>query len=170
MGPFCARSRRIVPAPRLGSPLGKDRHPVLSGVIVQPVRDLPLAAREQVDVVVHRRLDASVPHLASEVGQDGIAVPAGYDDPNQSDEALTQAAERIGYPLLVKPAAGGGGKGMRTVRAPDRLPTELAAARREAQAAFNSGELGEQSRSCESRQISNSSCTTHAYIYRGDFL
>jgi acetyl-CoA/propionyl-CoA carboxylase biotin carboxyl carrier protein len=47
-----------------------------------------------------------------------------------------QAASRIGVPLLIKPAAGGGGKGMRTVRALDRLPTELAAARREAMAAF----------------------------------
>jgi 3-methylcrotonyl-CoA carboxylase alpha subunit len=65
-----------------------------------------------------------------------IPTPAGYDDADQSDEALTTAAERIGYPILIKPAAGGGGKGMRIVRAAERLPTELAAARREAQAAF----------------------------------
>ena len=71
----------------------------------------------------------------------GITVPAGYDDDDQSDAALTKAAERIGYPLLVKPAAGGGGKGMRTVRFADRLTTELAAARREAQAAFHDDRL-----------------------------
>jgi excisionase family DNA binding protein len=71
----------------------------------------------------------------------GIPTPAGYDDADQSDEALTQAAERIGYPILIKPSAGGGGKGMRTVRDPERLPGELAAARREAQAAFGDERL-----------------------------
>jgi acetyl/propionyl-CoA carboxylase alpha subunit len=71
----------------------------------------------------------------------GIATPAGYDDADQSDDALAMAADRIGYPLLIKPAAGGGGKGMRTVREPGRLPTELAAARREAQSAFGDDRL-----------------------------
>jgi len=86
----------------------------------------PEAIRAMGDKAASRRLAASL----------GIATPAGYDDVDQSDEALGAAAGRIGYPLLVKPAAGGGGKGMRTVRTPDRLRTELAAARREAQAAF----------------------------------
>ena len=44
--------------------------------------------------------------------------------------------EEIGYPLLVKAAAGGGGRGMRVVRSPDGLEEALAAARREAEAAF----------------------------------
>ncbi len=71
----------------------------------------------------------------------GIPVPPGYDDADQSDPALVAAADRIGLPLLVKPAAGGGGKGMRTVRDRDRLPAELAGARREAQAAFGDDRL-----------------------------
>ena len=91
----------------------------------------PDAIRAMGDKAASRKLAASL----------GIPTPAGYDDPDQSDEALVAAAERIGYPLLVKPAAGGGGKGMRTVRDPDRLPTDLAAARREAQAAFNDDRL-----------------------------
>jgi acetyl-CoA/propionyl-CoA carboxylase biotin carboxyl carrier protein len=70
-----------------------------------------------------------------------IPIPAGYDEADQSDEALTAAASRIGFPLLVKPAAGGGGKGMRTVRDPDRLPVDLAAARREALATFGDERL-----------------------------
>jgi acetyl/propionyl-CoA carboxylase alpha subunit len=45
-------------------------------------------------------------------------------------------AEKLGYPLLVKAAAGGGGRGMRIVRRPDELEDALAAARREAEAAF----------------------------------
>ena len=91
----------------------------------------PQAIRAMGDKAAARKLAASL----------GIPIPAGYDDAGQSNDALTEAAERIGYPLLVKPAAGGGGKGMRTVRAVDRLMTELAAARREAQAAFNDDRL-----------------------------
>ncbi len=91
----------------------------------------PAAIRAMGDKAAARKLAASL----------GVPTPAGYDDADQSDEALIEAAERIGYPLLVKPAAGGGGKGMRTVRTPDRLATELAAARREAQAAFNDDRL-----------------------------
>ncbi|HEY8437100.1 MAG TPA: biotin carboxylase N-terminal domain-containing protein [Candidatus Limnocylindrales bacterium] len=66
----------------------------------------------------------------------GIPTVAGYDADAQDDATLTRAARRIGYPILVKPAAGGGGKGMHTVAAPADLPSALAAARREAAAAF----------------------------------
>jgi acetyl-CoA/propionyl-CoA carboxylase biotin carboxyl carrier protein len=67
-----------------------------------------------------------------------LAIPTidGYDGADQSDATLTKAAEKIGYPILIKPAAGGGGKGMRTVRSAGDLARELAAARREAAAAF----------------------------------
>jgi acetyl-CoA carboxylase, biotin carboxylase subunit len=53
-----------------------------------------------------------------------------------SDSQLLSAAEEIGYPVLVKAAAGGGGKGMRLVVEPAQLSRALAAARREAQSAF----------------------------------
>jgi acetyl-CoA/propionyl-CoA carboxylase biotin carboxyl carrier protein len=81
---------------------------------------------------------AAARRLAAELG---VPVVPGYDDPDQSDAALANAAERIGYPLLVKPAAGGGGKGMRVVRVPDRLTDALVAARREALAAFDDERL-----------------------------
>ncbi len=71
----------------------------------------------------------------------GVPVPAGYDEADQSDGALTAAANRIGLPLLVKPAAGGGGKGMRTVRVMADLVDALASARREARAAFGDDRL-----------------------------
>jgi acetyl-CoA/propionyl-CoA carboxylase, biotin carboxylase, biotin carboxyl carrier protein len=61
-------------------------------------------------------------------------VPALEDAPD--DELATAAADAVGFPLMVKAAAGGGGKGMRIVRAPDELPGALAAARREARSAF----------------------------------
>jgi excisionase family DNA binding protein len=66
----------------------------------------------------------------------GVPVIAGYDGEAQDDEKLTAEALRIGFPLLVKPAAGGGGKGMRTVREATTLTDALAASRREAVGAF----------------------------------
>jgi geranyl-CoA carboxylase alpha subunit len=66
----------------------------------------------------------------------GVPVVPGYDGAEQSDAALTTAAARIGYPLLVKASAGGGGKGMRAVPRAEDLAAALAAARREALAAF----------------------------------
>jgi acetyl-CoA/propionyl-CoA carboxylase biotin carboxyl carrier protein len=71
----------------------------------------------------------------------GVPTIEGYDDPDQTDAGLTKAARKIGYPILVKPAAGGGGKGMRTVRVAADLPVQLAAARREAQAGFGDDRL-----------------------------
>ncbi len=65
----------------------------------------------------------------------GVPVVPGTEAGISDDEALA-AAEVLGYPVLVKAAAGGGGKGMRTVHTPEELPRALAAARREAQAAF----------------------------------
>ena len=61
--------------------------------------------------------------------------------PTRPTPALTAAATRIGFPLLVKPSAGGGGKGMRIVRDPDRLADALAAARREATSSFGDDRL-----------------------------
>jgi geranyl-CoA carboxylase alpha subunit len=71
----------------------------------------------------------------------GVPVVPGYDDQDQSDGAFLAAARRIGYPVLVKPSAGGGGKGMHIVTSANLLPEALAAARREALAAFGDGTL-----------------------------
>jgi acetyl/propionyl-CoA carboxylase alpha subunit len=81
---------------------------------------------------------AAARRLAVELG---VPVVPGYDGEGQSDEALAAAGERIGYPLLVKPAAGGGGKGMRVVREPAGLADALGSARREAIAAFDDNRL-----------------------------
>ncbi|HEX5590413.1 MAG TPA: biotin carboxylase N-terminal domain-containing protein [Candidatus Limnocylindrales bacterium] len=71
----------------------------------------------------------------------GVPVIPGYDGEAQTDSALVRAAGRIGYPILVKPAAGGGGKGMRVVRDRVTLRDALASARREATAAFGDPRL-----------------------------
>ncbi len=66
----------------------------------------------------------------------GVPVVPGYDGADQSEERLLAEAVRIGFPLLVKASAGGGGKGMRVVTEPAAFAEALAGARREAQAAF----------------------------------
>ncbi|MGQ0609143.1 MAG: ATP-binding protein [Chloroflexota bacterium] len=71
----------------------------------------------------------------------GIATIPGYDGHAQDDATLSEAAEQVGYPLLVKPSAGGGGKGMRVVRAASDLGEALAAARREAHRSFGDDRL-----------------------------
>lgn len=65
-----------------------------------------------------------------------VPVIAGYRGDDQSLERLTKEAIQIGFPLLIKASAGGGGKGMRTVRKESELIPALEAARREAESAF----------------------------------
>ncbi|WP_017572250.1 acetyl/propionyl/methylcrotonyl-CoA carboxylase subunit alpha [Nocardiopsis halotolerans] len=74
----------------------------------------------------------------------GVPVLGGFTEkPGQplGDDELLRAAEETGYPLLIKPSAGGGGKGMRAVHSPDTLLADAAAARREALASFGDSTL-----------------------------
>ncbi|WP_144718284.1 acetyl/propionyl/methylcrotonyl-CoA carboxylase subunit alpha [Agrococcus jejuensis] len=71
----------------------------------------------------------------------GVATVPGIAEPGLDDAALVAGAERVGYPVLVKPSAGGGGKGMHRVDDPADLPAALAQARREAAAAFGDDTL-----------------------------
>ena len=66
----------------------------------------------------------------------GTPVIPGYQGADQSVERLVEEARSIGFPVLIKASAGGGGKGMRRVDAPDAFAGALAAAKREALAAF----------------------------------
>ena len=71
----------------------------------------------------------------------GVPVVPGISDRSLDDIQLAQAALDIGLPILVKPSAGGGGKGMRRVDSAGDLPEAMAAARREAISAFGDGTL-----------------------------
>ncbi len=72
----------------------------------------------------------------------GVPVVPGFEGSGrEDDETLAREAARVGFPLLVKAAAGGGGRGMRIVRAPADLEEALASARREAEKAFGDGRL-----------------------------
>ncbi|MEO0939619.1 MAG: biotin carboxylase N-terminal domain-containing protein [Pseudomonadota bacterium] len=66
----------------------------------------------------------------------GVPVVPGYHGADQDDATLAKAAEEIGYPVLIKAVAGGGGKGMRQVEDPAHFTGALASARAEARAAF----------------------------------
>lgn len=66
----------------------------------------------------------------------GVPVLPGYNGEAQSAALLTREAERIGYPILIKPLAGGGGKGMHRVDDASGFQDSLAKARREAEASF----------------------------------
>ncbi|MDT0684298.1 biotin carboxylase N-terminal domain-containing protein [Roseicyclus sp. F158] len=66
----------------------------------------------------------------------GVPVVEGYQGDRQEPEFLAEEAARIGYPVLIKARAGGGGKGMRKVDAPGDFAEALQSARREGQAAF----------------------------------
>jgi len=71
----------------------------------------------------------------------GMPCIPGYEGEDQSDEAFVREATRIGFPIMCKAAAGGGGRGMRRVDTPNALPAALASARSEALSAFGSDEL-----------------------------
>ena len=71
----------------------------------------------------------------------GVPCAPGYLGDDQDDVRLTEEALKLGFPLLVKAVAGGGGRGMRLVRAAEEIAPALAGARREAQSAFGDGTL-----------------------------
>lgn len=71
----------------------------------------------------------------------GVPVVPGFSAAGMTDEQIADAAAQAGFPLLVKPSAGGGGKGMQIVRSAAELPDALATARRVAAAAFGDDTL-----------------------------
>ncbi|WP_442576193.1 ATP-binding protein [Microbacterium sp. F51-2R] len=75
------------------------------------------------------------------VQERGVPTVPGVARPGLTDDDLIEASVDVGYPLLIKPSAGGGGKGMHVVDSADELPGALAAARREAAASFGDDTL-----------------------------
>ncbi len=70
------------------------------------------------------------------VAKAGVPVVPGSDGAGLDDAALALAVEQVGYPVLLKPSAGGGGKGMREVYRAEDLADAIASARREARGSF----------------------------------
>jgi 3-methylcrotonyl-CoA carboxylase alpha subunit len=71
----------------------------------------------------------------------GVPTVPGYGGGDQGEERLAQEAERIGFPVLVKASAGGGGRGMRAVARPEAFLEAVRGAKREAEASFGDGSV-----------------------------
>ena len=71
----------------------------------------------------------------------GVPCAPGYHGEDQSEARFAEESRHIGYPLMVKASAGGGGRGMRVVREPEALKAALHSARAEAESAFGDGRL-----------------------------
>ena len=71
----------------------------------------------------------------------GVPILPGSDGPIENEEKALKLAKEIGYPVIVKATAGGGGRGMRVVRAPAELSHAVKTAQREAEAAFGVGDV-----------------------------
>jgi acetyl-CoA carboxylase biotin carboxylase subunit len=71
----------------------------------------------------------------------GVPVLPGSDGPIESEDKAFKLAKEIGYPIIVKATAGGGGRGMRVIRAPAELSHAVKTAQREAEAAFGVGDV-----------------------------
>jgi acetyl-CoA/propionyl-CoA carboxylase biotin carboxyl carrier protein len=75
------------------------------------------------------------------VSKAGVPVVPGASDVDIPSGGFAEAAAKVGYPLLLKPSAGGGGKGMRLVHAPEELDAAIESARREAKGSFGDDTL-----------------------------
>jgi 3-methylcrotonyl-CoA carboxylase alpha subunit len=73
--------------------------------------------------------------------QNGAPTIPGYQGRDQDPELLLKRAEKVGFPVMIKAAAGGGGRGMRVVEEPDKFIKAAESARREAERAFGNGTL-----------------------------
>jgi acetyl-CoA carboxylase biotin carboxylase subunit len=71
----------------------------------------------------------------------GLPMLPGSDGPVEGEDKALKVAMDIGYPVIIKAVAGGGGRGMRVVRMPSELPTLFRTAQREAEAAFGNGDV-----------------------------
>ncbi len=71
----------------------------------------------------------------------GVPMLPGSDGPVENEDKALKVAKEIGYPVIIKAVAGGGGRGMRIVRSPGELPNLLRTAQREAEAAFGNGDV-----------------------------
>ena len=103
--------------------------------------DLPLLCRQAGRIFVGPSAEcitAMGPKIGSKLIAEkaGVLSVPGYAGEDQSNAALADAAARIGYPVMIKASAGGGGKGMRRVFAAEELVPAVEMARAEAQAAF----------------------------------
>src|SRR5436189_88719 len=105
------------------------------------IAKLLVANRGEIACRVQRTARAMGIATVAVFGDAGVPVIPGYAGAAQETAALAREARRIGYPVLLKASAGGGGKGMRVVREDGTLEEAIEGARREALGAFGDGTL-----------------------------
>jgi len=151
------RAVRIGPAPPRDSYLNAsailDAARITGADAIHPgygfLSERPAFARacEEAGVIFIGPPSAAIERMGSKVGarrlmqEAGVPVVPGETPPDQLDDSLAAAADRVGFPVLIKPSAGGGGIGMKVVPEPSAMAEAVARARREAQAAFGDGTL-----------------------------
>ncbi|MFN8943148.1 MAG: acetyl/propionyl/methylcrotonyl-CoA carboxylase subunit alpha, partial [Pseudobdellovibrionaceae bacterium] len=77
-------------------------------------------------------------HFKNLARKSGLPLIPGYDGEDQTLETLLKECDKIGYPVIVKAAAGGGGRGMKVIIAKDQAANQISSAQREAKVAFGS--------------------------------
>src|SRR5574342_577337 len=87
------------------------------------------------------RLLGDKPKARRAMKKAGVPMLPGSDGPVESEEKAAKIAREIGYPVIIKAAAGGGGRGMRIVKVPGELSHAFKTAQREAEAAFGLGDV-----------------------------
>jgi len=112
----------------MGSKLGAKRIMAAAGVPVLPTVEVPAA-------LVRGAVAPAAPRSGAETQETGLK-NRKPKEAGSSFDALVESAGKLGWPVLVKASAGGGGRGMRVVETPDKLADSLASAGREAGAAF----------------------------------
>jgi acetyl-CoA carboxylase biotin carboxylase subunit len=151
------RAVRIGPAPPrdsyLNAPAILEAARITGADAIHPgygfLSERPSFARacEEAGVIFIGPPSAAIERMGSKVGarrlmqEAGVPVVPGETPPDQLDDSLAAAADRVGFPVLIKPSAGGGGIGMKVVRERSAMAESIARARREAQAAFGDGTL-----------------------------
>jgi acetyl-CoA carboxylase biotin carboxylase subunit len=147
LGPAPPRDSYLNVAALLDAARATDADAVHPGYGFLSERAAFARACEEAGVIFVGPPSTAIERMGSKVGARqlmdaaGVPVVPGEAPSDQSDWALAAAASRVGFPVLIKPSAGGGGIGMKVVRERGEVADAVSQARREAQAAFGDGTL-----------------------------
>ena len=123
--------------------MGLNQHLIRSVLAIRDMGGLPLVDGSKLmpDPILVGRNKQKVEEIAKRLSVSRFTTDLSnaLENPDDMVDELVRAATRVGYPLLLKASAGGGGKGMRVVREPRNLQREYAAASREATTSFGDG-------------------------------
>jgi acetyl-CoA carboxylase biotin carboxylase subunit len=147
IGPAAARESYLNIGALIDAARRSDAQAVHPGYGFLSERAAFASACEEAGLVFIGPTADAIERMGSKVGardlmqRTGVPIVPGMTPTDQSDDGIAATARVIGFPVLIKASAGGGGKGMRTVRSDTDCRGAIASARREAEAAFGDGTL-----------------------------